>query len=114
MRPLSLASRLTLMFAAAAACAQVMRISLDLPFDQALAVESLAYSMLLGSDEFRAWRASNPPRVRPPEPAPRVKVDVGRAIVIHLNRPAARNAFDARMRDELAEALSFAVGAREI
>lgn len=93
---------------AAAACAQVLRMSLDLPFEQALAAESLAYSMLLASEGFRSWRAANPPRSRPEEPAPRVQLDVGRAIAIRLTRPAARNAFDARMRDELCEALSFA------
>jgi enoyl-CoA hydratase/carnithine racemase len=83
--------------------------TLALPFDQALALESLAYSMLLASDGFKAWRAANPPRDRPDDGAPRVKIAVGREIVIRLNRPAARNAFDARMRDELSEALSFAV-----
>lgn len=94
---------------AAATCAQVLRMTLDLPFDQALALESLAYSMLLASAGFRAWRAANPPRQRPDDGAARVKVEVGRAVAIHLDRPAARNAFDARMRDELAEALTFAV-----
>lgn len=93
---------------AAAACAQVLRMTLDLPFEQALAAESLAYSMLLASEGFLSWRAANPPRSRPEEPAPRVQLDVGRAIAIRLTRPAARNAFDARMRDELCEALSFA------
>ena len=94
---------------AAAACAQVLRMSLDVAFDQALAAESLAYSMLLASDGFRAWRTANPSRHRPDDAGPRVNVEVGRAIAIRLNRPAARNAFDARMRDELFEALSFAV-----
>lgn len=94
---------------AAAACAQVMRASLQLSFDEALAIESLAYSMLLASDGFRAWRASNPPRRRPDDGRPRVKLDAGRRITIHLDRPDARNAFDARLRDELCEALTFAV-----
>jgi len=94
---------------AAAACAQVLRMTLDVPFDQALALESLAYSMLLASEGFRAWRAANPPRDRPDDGVPRVQVDAGaREISIRLDRPAARNAFDARMRDELFEALAFA------
>lgn len=93
---------------AAAACAQVLRMSLDLPFEKALAAESLAYSMLLASEGFQSWRAANPPRVRPDDAAPRVKLEVGRAISIRLDRPAARNAVDARMRDELCEALTFA------
>lgn len=50
--------------AAAAAAAQVMRASLTLPFEQALVQESFAYSMLLASAGFGAWRASSPPRPR--------------------------------------------------
>jgi enoyl-CoA hydratase/carnithine racemase len=71
--------------------------------------ESLAYSMLLASEGFRAWRAANPPRERADDPAPRVRIDAGRTLSIRLERPAARNAFDARMRDELCEALAFAL-----
>lgn len=95
---------------AAAAAAQVLRATLKLPFDAALTLESLAYSMLLASGGFRAWRAATPPRDRPDDDgAPRVSIeDGGGALVIRLTRPERRNAFDARMRDELAEALAFA------
>jgi enoyl-CoA hydratase/carnithine racemase len=96
--------------AACAAAAQVIRASLQLSFDQALVQESLAYSMLLASEGFRAWRAANPPRQRPDDPAPRVLLgEADGALTLRLNRPAARNAFDARMRDELCEALRFAI-----
>ena len=96
--------------AAAAAAAQVLRMTLKLAFDEALALESLAYSMLLASEGFRSWRAATPARTRPEPPGPRVIVEArDGAIVIRLNRPARRNAFDARMRDELAEALVFAL-----
>ncbi len=95
---------------AAAVAAQVFRMTLDLPFEQALVVESLAYSMLLASDGFRAWRRATSARVRPDDEGPRVLVTHGDgSLEIVLNRPAARNAFDARMRDELVEALAFAV-----
>jgi len=95
---------------AAAVCAQVLRLTLKGSFAEALALESLAYSMLLASDGFTGWRAATPARERPDEDAPRVAVEVGDdGIVIRLNRPARRNAFDARMRDDLAEALSFAL-----
>jgi len=95
---------------AAAVAAQVFRATLDVAFDQALVHESLAYSMLLASDGFRAWRAANPPRERPDDRAPRVLIDTrGKTLGLQLNRPAARNAFDARMRDELCEALAFAL-----
>ena len=94
---------------AAAAAAQVLRSTLKLPFDEALALESLAYSMLLASGGFRAWRAATPSRDRPDDGAPRVSIeDRGGELVIRLTRPERRNAFDARMRDELVEALTFA------
>src|SRR5512143_176358 len=38
--------------------AEVLRASLSLAWEEALAVESFAYSMLLASEGFRAWRAS--------------------------------------------------------
>ena len=93
---------------AAAVCAQVLRISPSVSLDEALALESTAYSMLLASQGFRSWRAANPPRARA-DAGTRVAMDVGRAIAIRLTRGERRNAFDARMRDELAEALAFAL-----
>ena len=95
--------------AAAAACAQAMRASQQLGFEQALVQESLAYSMLLASQGFQGWRAANPPRSRPDDPGPRVIIseDDG-GLCLRLNRPTARNAFDARLRDELCAALGFA------
>jgi hypothetical protein len=95
---------------AAAVAAQVLRMTLALSFEQALVLESLAYSMLLASAEFQAWRTAHPPRSRPDDGRPRVNVEVAEAgLVIRLDRPQARNAFDARLRDELVEALAFAV-----
>ncbi|MFI4934237.1 MAG: enoyl-CoA hydratase/isomerase family protein [Caulobacterales bacterium] len=96
--------------AAAAVAAQILRMTLKLSFDQSLALESLGYSMLLASEGFRAWRAATPARDRPAENGPRVRIDQadGR-LGLRLSRPASRNAFDARMRDELTEALTFAL-----
>jgi enoyl-CoA hydratase/carnithine racemase len=95
---------------AAAVAVQVLRASLRLSFDQALGMESLGYSMLLASEGFRTWRAANPARDRADSDEPRVLIaQDGEGLHIRLNRPAARNAFDARMRDELAEALAFAL-----
>ncbi len=95
--------------AAAAVAAQALRTSERLTFEEALVQESIGYSMLLASEGFRAWRAANPVRDRPPDEAARVVIEASEAgIEIRLNRPAARNAFDARMRDELCEALAFA------
>jgi hypothetical protein len=95
---------------AAAVGAQVLRATLHLSFKDALALESLGYSMLLASGGFRAWRAETPVRQRPEDDAPRVLIeDAGGTLNVRLNRPARRNAFDAAMRDALADALTFAL-----
>ena len=97
--------------AAVAVAGQVMRMTLRLPFEEALALESLAYSMLLASEGFRRWRAAHPARERDETPVPRVRIDAdGPQLRVWLARPSRRNAFDARMRDELCEALAFALG----
>lgn len=97
--------------AAVAVAAQVIRMTLRLPFEDALALESMAYSMLLASGGFRRWREANPIRERDETPVPRVRIDAdGPELWVRLARPARRNAFDARMRDELCEALAFALG----
>ncbi|HTX48681.1 MAG TPA: hypothetical protein VME40_04745, partial [Caulobacteraceae bacterium] len=89
---------------AASVVAQVLRTSTALSFDSALWVESLAYSMLLASEGFRAWRAATPRHERDGDDGPRVSVEeLGGVLQIRLTRPAARNAFDARMRDEVVE-----------
>ena len=95
---------------AAAAAVQVLRATLRLTFDQALTIESLAYSMLQASDGFRAWRAANPAPVRNDQDQPRVAVSRdGADLSILLIRASANNAVDARLRDELCEALEFAL-----
>ncbi len=97
--------------AAVAVAVQVMRMTLRLPVEDALALESLAYSMLLASGSFQRWRAANPIRDRDETPVPRVRIDAGGPeLWVRLARPTRRNAFDARMRDELCEALAFALG----
>jgi hypothetical protein len=93
---------------AAAVCAQVLRTSADLAWEAALVVESLAYSMLLTGVEFRAWRAATPVR-RPPSAGRRVQLSrEDGVLLVTLVRAEARNAVDARMRDQLVEALEFA------
>ena len=94
---------------AATVAAQVLRVSLQVPFSDALAMESLGYSMLLASGGFEAWRAATPVRRRSGGSSDRVALSrEGGGLVVRLNRPEARNAVDARMRDELVEALRFA------
>lgn len=95
---------------AVAIAAQVLRMSLALPFDQALVQESLAYSMLLASRGFQTWRAGALPRDRQDQDVARLAMTwSAERITIILMRPAARNAFDARMRDALVEALDAAI-----
>jgi hypothetical protein len=75
-----------------------------------LAAESATYSMLQAGPEFARWRAANPPRSHTHDPARRVLVERDDATLhIALNRPERHNAFDVAMRDELFEALLFAV-----
>jgi hypothetical protein len=94
---------------AAGVAAQVLRTSEPLDFEGALVVESLAYSTLLAGAEFKAWRGERPAR-KPPSAGPRIRLErQGERLVIALGRAEARNAFDARMRDELADALEFAL-----
>ncbi|MFC5338498.1 enoyl-CoA hydratase/isomerase family protein [Leucobacter denitrificans] len=81
--------------------------SLDVP--DALQVESLAYSALLGGGEFREWLAgreapSSPPMVADPVLARRK----GDTLHITLNRPQRRNAYGAQLRNELVRALTIA------
>ncbi|MFZ4604230.1 MAG: enoyl-CoA hydratase/isomerase family protein [Caulobacterales bacterium] len=94
---------------AAAIAMQVLRAGEDQSFEQALLLESFAYSALLGGGAFRSWRALRPTRQRV-DATDRVHIArVNSSIEIRLARPAVRNAFDAGMRDELTAALEFAL-----
>ena len=92
---------------AAAVLRQTLRINEALPFDQALHVESFAYSTLLAGEEFRRWRKANPAQTSAtPHQA---KVDYTREgdhVTLTLNAPETRNAMTAAMRDALYEALA--------
>jgi hypothetical protein len=94
----------------AAVLTQVLRLSAGLSLPEALLIESFAYSTLLGGQSFRDWmRSRGVPRPAPQDHRPRVRCTRdGDVLSIHLADPARRNAFDARMRDELVEALACA------
>ncbi|WP_095046430.1 enoyl-CoA hydratase/isomerase family protein [Streptomyces sp. WM6386] len=73
-----------------------------------LAAEAAAYSMLLGGNEFAAWLAERGPRaVLADGECVRLSRDGGRLSIL-LDRPARRNAFAFRMREELYDALEVA------
>jgi len=74
-----------------------------------LAAESAVYSMTQSGEEFAAWR-SEAHQVIDPSTAPRLTMArTGGDLDIVLDRPERHNAIDARMRDELCDALTLAV-----
>ena len=90
---------------AAGVLAQVTRVNEALDLHSGLLAESLAYSGLLAGAEFRAWRAANPAPATPESSSP-VRIDwEDGAVVIRLDRPEVRNAYDPSMRDALTDAL---------
>lgn len=94
---------------AATALVQLLRLSSQLEVAQGVLIESLCYSMLLGSQGFQQWlRATPRPRARGGSPAV-VTERRGDELLITLDRPHVRNAYNVEMRDELAESLELAV-----
>jgi enoyl-CoA hydratase/carnithine racemase len=89
--------------------AHVLRATAGLPVPEALDVESLTYSTLLGGAEFAAWLARRGPRPLPPSVRDPVLVDrEGPRLRISLNRPERRNAYGSELRDALVDALRLA------
>lgn len=100
---------------AAAAIVQVLRILPGLSLEAGLTVESMAYAMLQGSSEHRAWLSGRSNVVDEPVGEGRIGVERAESrLTITLDRPEAGNAIDRAMRDGLYEALSLAGLDREI
>jgi hypothetical protein len=91
---------------AAIACGQLVRQTAVLDTAGGLAAEAAAYSLLLGGPEFARWLGERgAPRRREPAAEPvRVSRDGGR-LSIELDDPVRRNAFSARLREALLDAL---------
>jgi hypothetical protein len=91
---------------AAVTCGQLLRQTAALDTAGGLAAEAAAYSMLLGGPEFARWLGERgEPRHRAPSMEPvRVSRDGGRLRIV-LDDPARRNAFSARLRESLLDAL---------
>lgn len=88
---------------------EVLRAAATLDVDQALLVESFAYSMLLASTEFRTWLATRPQRAPREWTGSPVRIDRHRdTLRVTLARPENRNAFGAELRDALVAALAIA------
>jgi enoyl-CoA hydratase/carnithine racemase len=60
---------------------------------------------LLGGAEFAGWRDAQPPRNQRDSATPVLVADDGETLTITLNRPEVHNAYDARTRDALTDAL---------
>jgi enoyl-CoA hydratase/carnithine racemase len=91
---------------AAVACGQLVRQTAVLDTAGGLAAEAAAYSLLLGGPEFTRWLGERgAPRHREPPAEPvMVSRDGGRLSIV-LNDPGRRNAFSARLREALLDAL---------
>ena len=90
---------------AATLLARVLRLTKHLKFDDALEVESLAYSSLLGGVEFTSWLAARKPATLEVS-VPEVRyAREGDAVDLTLSDSTTRNAITAAMRDALCEAL---------
>ena len=90
---------------AAVVTAQTLRLTTSLPTGAGLQMESLAYATLQAGPEFRAWLERRGRRVRNDDTPRLVIADDGTTATITLDRPRLRNLLDARMRDELVDAL---------
>lgn len=95
---------------AAAALAQLLRLTATLPAGPGLVAESFAYAALQAGPEHRRWldgRRPRPPRVATAGPAVLVDRD-GPRLRVTLHRPRRHNAYGSAMRDELVAALAVA------
>lgn len=98
---------------AGATLALLLRGQAHLSVGDGLVAESAAYSVLQSGPEFATWRAGHPARTAadPHDADARVRTERdGATLRITLTRPHRLNALDARMRDELVEALALAAG----
>lgn len=93
---------------AAITLALVLRTAPHLPVDHALAVESAAYSMLQGSEEFGRWRGAVDAVLDEQDEAAVLLERHGDELRITLNRPHRHNAITRQLRDELCAALTVA------
>jgi enoyl-CoA hydratase len=92
---------------AAAVTVQLLRSLHGVSCELALPLESIGYGLLQAGAEHRAWLDSR----LPAQPAPIGRLVVERrdtALYLTLDRPAARNAIDRLLRDELFEAFTLA------
>lgn len=91
---------------AASVLVRVLAMGARLTFADALELESLAYSTLLGGREFAGWLAGRQGEGDGPDAPGCVRYErEGNCVTLVLASPATRNAMSARMRDALWEGL---------
>ncbi|MFC4376169.1 enoyl-CoA hydratase/isomerase family protein [Nocardia halotolerans] len=95
---------------AALACGKLLRQTGPLDTGSALAAEAAVYSMLLGGTEFARWLTERgPARAVRPQSTALVRLHRSAGLLsIVLDHPQRRNAFSARMREELLDAVHVA------
>jgi enoyl-CoA hydratase/carnithine racemase len=100
---------------AAVACGQLVRQTAAIApqpntgTTAALAAEAATYSLLLGGPEFARWLGERGPARPQQPPAELLRIDRDNdRLLITLHDPARRNAFSARLRDSLLDALAVA------
>ncbi|HEV3351299.1 MAG TPA: enoyl-CoA hydratase/isomerase family protein [Acidimicrobiales bacterium] len=94
---------------ASVALAMLLRAADRRSIADGLVAESAVYSVLQSGAEFSQWRATRPVRARSEEEGPAVRMERdGDRLLVTLSRPEVHNAFSARMRDELVDALAVA------
>ena len=86
----------------------LLRLTDQLDAEAGVVAESFAYSMLLASPEFAAWRASRAVRPRAESAEPLRVGRTGARLDIVLDRPGRGNAFSADLRQALVDALRLA------
>ena len=92
---------------AAAVTVQLLRLLPSLSPEAGLTAELLAYGLLQGSAEHRAWMSAQAPA--PQRSAGRVQLDrAGERLTVVLDHPASGNAIDRAMRDHLYDAFTLA------
>jgi enoyl-CoA hydratase/carnithine racemase len=93
--------------AAAAVTVQLLRLLPRLSAEDGLVAESMAYGLLQGSAEHRAWLASEHRPARTNEGAVAIRLE-GNGLTVELVDPLHGNAIDRPMRDALHEAFGLA------
>ncbi len=95
---------------AAMALVQLLRLSENLPIEDALTTESFAYAALQNGSEFHEWLATyKRPEISSLSDTHLISHRNGHTLSLTLNRPEVHNAIDVSLRDALCETLDLAL-----